>query len=230
MTSFLIVSIVLFLVWLTFFFFSEETRREQIIMSMVGAIVAPGILTIVAVDYRNILVEQVGSIGIEDFIFTFSLFGIAAVAYQAILGKHLHRYRGDRIKITHPVIHLLTHLILLLALWAFVSLLLVHVFELESIRSLIVGGVLMGTYIIADRHDLLLNALVSGIFLALLILIIEQFFFVRLNPVDAATFWQWNAISPLLIGGVPLEEIIWSAVVGFAVGPLYEWLRRYEVR
>ncbi len=230
MTSFLIVSLVFFVIWLAILFFSHETRREQIIMSIVGAIMAPGIILVVAEDYRNIVSDQIAVLGIEDLIFSFALFGIAAVIYQVLLGKHLHKMRGERVKIKHPVTHLITHLILVLGLWAFISLLLIHVFSLASIQALIVGGALIGTYIIADRHDLLFNALVSGLMLAILLFIVEQFFFVRLHPVDAAMFWQWNAVSKFVIGGVPLEELIWAATIGFAIGPLYEWLKRYELK
>lgn len=230
MTTFLLVSLIFFVLWLTLLFFSQETRREQIIMSIVGAIMAPGIISVVAVDYRNIVSDQAAVIGIEDFIFAFALFGIAAVLYQVLLGKHLHKLKGERIKIKHPITHLITHLILVLGLWAFITLLLIHVFSLVSIHAMIVGGALIGTYIIADRHDLLFNALITGLLLAMLLFVTEEFFFVRLNPIETMTFWQWNALSKFMIGGVPGEEIMWAAVVGFAIGPLYEWLKRYELK
>ncbi len=230
MTSFLIVSLVFFILWLALIFFSHETRREQIIMSVVGAVMAPGIIAVVAEDYRNIVSEYAAAVGIEDFIFAFSLFGIAAVLYQAVLGKHLHKMRGERVQIKHPVWHMLSHLILTLAIWAFISLLLIYIFNLASIMALIVGGALVGTYIIADRHDLMFNALITGLLLAVLVFLVEQFFFVRLHPVDASHFWQWDAVSTFMIGGVPTEELMWAAVVGFTIGPMYEWLKRYELK
>jgi hypothetical protein len=230
MTSFLIVSLVFFLLWLGLLFFSHNTRREQIIMSVVGAIMAPGIISIVAEDYRNIVSEHATMVGIEDFIFAFSLFGIAAVLYQAVLGKHLHKMRGQRVQIKHPVLHMISHLILVLAIWAFIALLLIYIFSLTSIMGLIVGGAFIGIYIIADRHDLMFNALITGLALALLVFLVEQFFFVRLHPVDAMHFWQWDAVSTFMIGGVPTEELVWAAVVGFTIGPMYEWLKRYELK
>jgi hypothetical protein len=227
MSSFLITSIIFFIIWLAFFLFSNETRKEQLIMSVVGLVLSPGALLIATNDYRQIISNNVPIVGIEDLIFAFSFFGIAAVIYQVLLGKHTHKMRGSKYQAEH-LGHWVGHLILTLGAWAFASLLLIHVFALASVQAAIVGGLLIGMYIIADRHDLLLNALLSGVFMGSLVFIIEQIFFVRLFPIDAGAFWQLDHLSQFVIGGVPLEEIMWAAVVGFTVGPLYEWLRRYK--
>lgn len=228
MTPFLLVSIIFFVLWLVFFLFSNETRKEQLMMSIIGLVLSPGILLIAVTDFRRIISDDTAIIGIEDLIFSFSFFGIASVIYQILIGKHAHKMRGGRYE-THHIGHWVGHLALIFGLWAFAALLLIHVFDLSSIKGLVVGGLLIGIYIIADRHDLTLNALLSGLFMAALIFIVEQIFFVRLFPVDAASFWQFNALSKFVIGGIPLEEIMWAAVAGFTIGPLYEWLRGYRV-
>jgi hypothetical protein len=228
MTAFLLTSIIFFVIWLALFLFAEETRREQLMMSLVGLILAPGILLLVLYDYRQIVVDTVSVVGIEDVLFTFSFFGIAAVIYQVLIGRHAHKIRGSRYEV-HHLGHWVAHLFLILGLWAFASLLLIYVFDLSSIQALMVGGLLVGIYMIADRHDLTMNALLSGLFMAALIFIVEQLFFVRLFPLDAATFWQLDALSGFILGGIPLEELMWAAVVGFAIGPLYEWLRAYRL-
>ncbi len=230
MPTFLFTSLALFVVWLALMLFSNSTRREQVIMSIVGLIVAPGILLMVANDYRAALSSGSIWIGIEDLIFTFSLFGISAVIYHAILGKHAHKLKGQRIKIGHPVMHWLVHLVLVLGIWAFIALLFIDVFEMASIRALILGGLIVGIYIIADRQDLLFNALVTGLVMAMLVFISEQIFFVRLYPDAVAGFWQFSAIRTFMVSGIPLEEILWAAVVGFTIGPMYEYLRKYELR
>lgn len=230
MPAFLITSLVLFIVWLVFFLFANQTRREQLIMSVVGLVLAPGVLIIVASDYRNMISDSIASVGLEDLLFSFSLFGIAAVIYQVVVGKHTHKLKGERLRHSHPAVHWYVHLALVLGLWAFVSLLFMDVFELASIRSLIVGGLLVGVYVIADRHDLLLDALLSGLFTALLVFLTEQIFFARLFPGAADAFWRFDHMTTFLIGGVPLEELLWAATVGFTIGPLYEWLRRYELK
>lgn len=228
MTAFLLTSIIFFVIWLALFLFSNATRREQLIMSVVGLVLSPGILLIAAYDYRQIVSDEVSAVGIEDFLFAFSFFGIAAVIFQALVGKHAHKIRGSRYEMTH-IGHWVGHLLLVLGLWAFAALMLIHVFSLSSIQALIVSGLLVGMYIIADRHDLTMNALLSGLFMAALIFTVEQLFFIRLFPLEAATFWQWDTLSGFIIGGIPLEELMWAAVVGFTIGPLYEWLRKYRL-
>lgn len=229
MTAFLLTSIIFFVIWLSLFLFSGETRREQLIMSIVGLVLSPGILLIAAYDFRQVVSDEVSAVGIEHFLFAFSFFGVAAVIYQALIGRHAHKIRGSRYEMKH-LGHWVGHLLLILGLWAFAALMLIEVFDLSSIQGLIVGGLLVGMYVIADRHDLTMNALLSGLFMAALVFIVEQIFFVRLFPVDAASFWQFDALSGFIIGGIPLEELMWAAVVGFTIGPLYEYLKRYQLK
>lgn len=229
MTPFLLVSLVFFVLWLVFLLFSNETRKEQLVMSIVGLILSPAILLIAIHDFRNIISDTISPVGIEDLLFTFSFFGISAVIYQVLIGKHVHKFRGSRYQIRN-LGHWVGHLILVLGLWIFVSLLMISVFDLISIQAVIVGGLLVGMYVIADRHDLTMNALLSGLFMAALVFIVEQLFFVRLFPIEAASFWKFDTLSSFVIGGIPLEELLWAAVVGFTIGPLYEWLRRYQLK
>lgn len=212
-----------------FLLFASETRREQVIMSVVGLVLAPGVLLIASSDYRGMLLDKQTIIGIEDLIFAFSLFGIAAVIYQVLVGRHAHKLRGNRYETRHAG-HWIAHLILTLALWAFVSLLLIYTFSLHPIYAIVCGGLLISMHVIADRHDLMMNALLSGLFTAALVFAAEQIFFIRLFQINTASFWSFDTLSGFIIGDVPVEEIMWAAVVGFTIGPLYEWLRRYEIR
>ncbi len=230
MTGFLISSLLLFLVWLGIYFYSVPTRKEQLIMSVVGLILSPGIIAIMAQDYRNILSTATASVGIEDLLFSFSLFGIAAVVYQVVFGQHMHKVPKHKIEASHPIAHWGIHLVLILGLWACATLLMVEIFNLFSVHALALGGMMIGIYVIADRHDLLTDALFTGLFLAILVFLVEQIFFVRLFPETASVFWNVEATRSFLIGGVPLQEMLWAAVVGFSIGPLYEWLRRFELK
>jgi hypothetical protein len=230
MPSFLLTSLFFFLIWIVLFVFSKDSRKEQIIMSSVGLLCSPAVLIIAASDYRNILFDQPFFIGIEDFIFAFSVFGVAAVVYHVLIGQHGHKIRGERLKSKNTTLHFVSHLVLVLGLWAFIGLLMIYVFNLASVSALIVGGLMVGIYIIADRHDLLFNALVSGVVMAALVFVLEQIFFIRLFPEAALGFWKAESISHFLLGGIPLEELMWAAVVGFTIGPMYEWLRKIEIK
>ncbi len=229
MSSFFLTSLVLFLIWLGIILFSPTTRREQVIMSLVGLIVAPGALMIASGDYRH-AESQMSTIGIEDLLFSFAMFGIAAVIYQVLLGKRIERRMGQRRKVQNATRHWSSLTIIIASVWLFAILFLSRVYGIHPIHAAIVGGLFIGIYIIADRHNLLIDALLSGLFMAILIFLVEQIFFVRLFSNAATTFWSTEALSGLTVGGIPIEEIHWAAVVGFTVGPLYEYIRRYQFR
>lgn len=229
MTSFLLVSLLFFVIWIAFLLFSEETRHEQLVMSAIGLVLSPAVLIMAVTDFRAIATEPAAIIGVEDLIFAFSFFGIAAVIYQVLIGKHAHKIRGPKYEVHHAG-HWFAHIILVLGLIAVTSLLLIYVFDLSSVKAFAIGALLIGMYVVADRHDLLMNALVSGIFMASLLFLLEQLFFVRLFPVEAGQFWQFDQLSPLLLGGVPMEELMWAAIAGFTVGPLYEWSRHLRLQ
>lgn len=228
MSPFLYVSLALFAVWAVVLFLSKRTRHEQIVMSIIGLVLAPGAMAVAAIDYRN-ATSTAGSVGIEDLLFAFCVFGIASVIYQFALGKHTKKLRGARILLSHPATHWLAHLVIALGIWAVIALSLTVVLGLSSIQAVIVAGLLVGTYVIADRKDLMFDALLSGLFVAVLVFAAEQLFFVRLFPDAAAQYWQSGNLSGLVLAGVPLEEILWAGVVGFAIGPLYEYMRDMRV-
>lgn len=228
MSPFLYASLALFAVWAVVLFLSKRTRHEQIVMSVIGLVLAPGAMAVASIDFRA--AAATGTVGIEDLLFAFSVFGIASVIYQVALGKHTKKLRGARILLANPAAHWLAHLVIALGIWALLALSLTVVLVLSTVQAVIVGGLMVGTYVIADRKDLLFDALLSGIFVAVLVFAAEQLFFVRLYPEAAAQYWQNGNLSGLVLGGIPLEEILWAAVVGFAIGPLYEYMRDERMR
>ena len=72
--------------------------------------------------------------------------------------------------------------------------------------------------------------ILSGIFISGLVFAAEQVFFGRMFPEAAPAFWQARHLSGLMLGGIPVEEIVWSGVVGFAIGPLYEYMREIKLK
>ena len=230
MPPFLLSSLILFIVWLIFLFVSKETRKEQTVMSVVGLVMTPALLVIAGTSYRAMVPNQPLTFGIEDLLFGFSLFGIASIIYHVLLGKHVHKFKGDRLRLKNPITHWVAHLVLILGAWICLSLSAVIFFETLPLQALLFGGVMIGMYVIANRNDLLIDALLSGLMTALLVFIVEQLFFLRLFPESAATYWQWSSLSKFILGGIPFEEILWAGVVGFTIGPLYEWLRRLQLK
>jgi hypothetical protein len=228
--AFLYLSLTLFIIWCVLFFFSKSTRREQMFMSLIGLVLSPAVMLIALSDLRRTLPFSGEPIRIEDFLFAFSFAGIAAVIYQVIVGKHLVKLRRPRIILKPRAVHWFSQLTILFAIWASISLLATLLFAAQSVHAFLIGGLLVGTYMIADRQDLLLNALVSGAFMTLLLLILEHLYFVRLFPTDASDLWHLGNLSGAFVGAIPIEELLWIAIVGFAIGPMYEYVRRYRLK
>ncbi len=230
MPPFLLSALFLFVIWLLLVLVSKETRKEQIIMSLIGLLAAPSLVFIASTDYQQLVNSQPIPFGVEDLLFSFSLFGIASIIYHVLLGKHMHKFRGKRLKIKNPAVHFLFQFIFVLGVWACLSLGSVFLFQLDIIHAFFLGGLMIGIYIIADRHDLLIDALMSGLMMALLLFFVEHIFFFRLFPTDTSHFWQWSTVSAFFLTNVPVVEIIWAAVVGFTIGPMYEWLRQRALK
>jgi len=219
MTMFLSLSLVFFLLWFFLLFLSRTTRKEQLVMSFVGLVLSPAVLLVSLGDVQGAAGVSPTGIGIEDFLFSFSFFGIAAVIYQALLGKRMKPWKGTRAILIHPIIHWFAHLVVVLALWIGISFGLMAIFTLTSFQSFAIGGLLIGTYVIAHRHDLLLNAIVSGCLVAILLFLLEQIFFFRLS----------EQVGGAIAQSISVEELVWAWVVGFAIGPLYEYLRHKKL-
>jgi len=226
---FLLVSLVLFFIWSILFFFGRQTRREQIIMSVAGVVLTPAILMVASNDYLMANGASSAFIGIENFIFAFSFMGVAAVAYEVLIGRRLKPLRCKHFWGGHHLNWIAT-LVILIGSWVAASAALILLFPIGSIYGFVVGGLLVITYMIAERHDLLVDALFSGLFMAVLVFGLEQVFFKHLFSVSSASFWQVDRLSGWNINQIPIEEIIWILVVGMAIGPAYEFVRHYRVK
>ena len=225
MHPFLLSSVGLFVIWLLLILVSKKTRKEQIIMSLIGLLAAPSLIFIATTDYQLMISSQPIAFGIDDLLFSFSLFGIAAIIYHVLLDKHMSKLRGKRITFKNPATHFLLHLILILGVWACLSLGAMLLFQINVVHGVMLGALMIGIYIIADRHDLIWDAILSGLMMAILLFCLEYIFFARLSPDVGLHLFQWNAMSSWFVNGIPLDEIVWAAVVGFTIGPMYEWLR-----
>lgn len=229
--AFLILAIALFACWLLLFIFSRRTRKEQVIMSFIALVLAPAIVYIALSDYRAETAMVMAPVGIENILFIFSVTGIAAVIYHVLLDRHMAKIpKKHRKEAAMPTLHWIAHLLVLLGVWAVVSMSLMLLFPITSVYGFLVAGLLVGVYILVERHDLLLNALLSGLFIAALVFVLEQIVLIQLFPDVAKTFWQTQNLSGVFVMSIPIEEILWAAVVGFAIGPAYEFVRGYRLR
>ncbi|HLD18330.1 MAG TPA: lycopene cyclase domain-containing protein [Patescibacteria group bacterium] len=226
------VSIVFFLFWVLTLLFSKKTRREQLLMSIIGLLLAPIVLISALADVRRGPAEATSFVGWEDALFVISLFGLASVVYEIFAGRHLASLREWPWVWSlrpHPL-HWGFKLVLLTSAWVAAVFAILALMPLRPFSAFVLGGLLVGGYVLVHRHDLVANALASGLLAAVLVFFVEQFFFVRLFPEAAAEIWKMESLSGWMAGSVPVEELLWVAVVGFAIGPLYEFVRQKRLK
>lgn len=213
-------------IWVFVLLLSEETRREQLIMSAIGLVLSPAVLLVVTSGGWSGLT----SLGYTDFLFSFSLFGLAAVIYQAVTGKQSEPIKRRRRKLKNRRLHWLACLLIITGVWLFATLLTSMFFDIYPGQAFVVGGLIIGIYLIADRRDLMVNALFSGLFIAILLFTVEKVFFLKLFPEANLAQMLYGEGLGATIAGVPLGGLVWAAIVGFTVGPVYEYVRSLRLK
>lgn len=153
--------------------------------------------------------------GIESFIFAFSIGGIASVIYDEVFGmKYVRARKSKRPK----------HFLITITLLSVVILILNSIiFRTNSIYITSALMLLVGSTVTFMRHDLLKDALMSGLLTGLLMLIFYTCYFLIIFPSAIQNWWLLNNLSGIFVFGVPLEEILWGFCWGFIAGPIYEF-------
>jgi len=215
-------------VWGMLLIVSDRTRLEQLAMTALGLFLSPHAFELISTDDRAGASDAL-AVGLPEFVFAGALFGTAAVFAHVMIPSLAAKWRGERIRFSHPAAHWVAKLLIVAGVWMFVSLSASLVFAFEALPAVTLGGLLVGIYVVADRKDLLMDALLTAVALAMLVFIVEQVFFARVFPEAAAGFWEPANLSGILLGGIPAEELLWAAIVGFTVGPLYEYVRHLRL-
>ena len=224
MSPFAYVTLTMVAVWAVTLVLSERTRMEQAVMSVLGALITPTALSLVGADARAAGTGALAA-GAAEFAFAAASFGIAAVLCHVVLHARTAAWRGPRLRIRPVSLHWVAHLAIVAGTWLFIAIAAQIVLSVAPFPAMVLSGVMVGLYALADRKDLMLDALLTGASLAALVFLIEQTFFARMFPTAASGFWAAGNLSGILLAGVPIEEIVWAAVVGFTAGPLYEYVR-----
>jgi len=207
-------------IWLTFFFLRKDLRKQQLIMSMLTAPLAPiAQLIWFSKDYWNpkyLLSISINGIlmGIEEPLFAFFVGGIGTILYE-IMRKRTHKREKMR--------SLLTLFLVLITLGFFLFLNSININTIWASSSAPVAG---GLLMIAIDRDLIRDAIFSGIFFILIAFIIYIFLFL-LYPDLSTQLW----INKGLIGGltginiftIPIEEFVWFFSWGMFSGVIYEF-------
>lgn len=221
-----ILTITLAVVWLALFCGWRDLRREMLTLGAFAIFLLPLALAFSTSDVE-VIQDQFAKIGVVDVIFSFLIAGIAGVSFHALLGKHYHHLpkRRSRRQAADAQLWLMRLFLIILSFtWAVI--LLVVFFELSLPRAVLLAAAMLAIYITSHRRDLLADALWSAALTGLIVFLcalVSGFF-------SGAEFALTPVYSSATIGTVPVDLIIWSIALGLALGPLYEFVRRLEVR
>ena len=208
----------LFPVWIFLFLKRKDLRKEMIFLGIVM-----GILTYFleyyyfSRDYWRPMFLIGEYAGIEDFLFGFFGVGIAGSVYEWVYAKRFSKRKNRKqawagvsvvmILVAMAIFHILTKNL-----------------DINSIYSLSFVSYLFGIVIILFRHDLLQDVLISGVLFGIFYFFVF-FAFDKIFPSFVQELYFLDNISGMYFAGFPIEETIWGASMGFAVGPLYEFYK-----
>ncbi|MEW6721767.1 MAG: lycopene cyclase domain-containing protein [Candidatus Micrarchaeota archaeon] len=160
---------------------------------------------------------------IESFVFCFAVGGIAAALYEAVFKvRHVQmseaemrspRHRFHRLALVSPFI-------VFVPLFLFTALNPIY----TSAIAMLVGGVAT----LLCRPDLRDNMLVGAFLFAGLYFVF--FLAIIIIVPDFINSWNFDAISGILVAGVPLEELMFAFTFGLMWSDLYEHLLWHRLK
>jgi hypothetical protein len=204
------------IVWIIFFIIRKDTRKEMLILSLIFGIPGPLAAYVHLNDLWRPITLTGNPIGIEDFLFGFTMGGIAGVIYEVILNKKVKsKNKKSDIKL------ILIPVSLMFIIYFGFSLLL----NLNTFISSISAFVISTIIIWIKRKDLIKDSLFSGLLFMLFAFIGYQILNV-ISPGFFEIFWQFKNIGKTILLNIPLEEYIWFFTFGCFFGPLYEYWKK----
>jgi hypothetical protein len=195
--------------WVILYFAKSFAHQK---MWKIGLLLAPfAVLDVITVPvYWSPITLFNFPVGIEGFLFTFFITGIASSLYDISKPRQ------------NAVVKLQAKLLLPLMVPAIYTLLVVLYFKLNPIYLFIIGFLSMGMVIVCIRKDLFWGALRSSVLFGILYISV---FTIWLLLIPSNIDW-WNSVnlSGLHVGLVPFEEVLFAFSLGVFVGPLYDYL------
>ncbi|MDP2631357.1 MAG: hypothetical protein Q8P30_01140 [Candidatus Uhrbacteria bacterium] len=222
------VTAILALVWLLTYTTHSEVRCELWVLGLFAIFLMPLAFTFGDPNALNVA-SKFSQIGIVDIIFSFVLAGLAGTSFHAAFGKHYHKLPKPtraslQTKASSQIWLMRLFIAFLLFIWGIV--LLTLIFELAIPQAVFISAFVIAVYIVSHRRDLLADAIWSAFITTFIVFIASL-----LGTIFTGTDFSIGPISgTATFLDVPVDLLVWSAALGLALGPLYEFIRRLEVK
>jgi len=220
--GYLVGDLILLTVWVFLFWRRKDVRKEMLVLSAVCAILGPISEYWYFADYWKppMVVDLDWPFGgLEDLLFGFSIGGISAAVYEVLLRKRLvcprEKPRQNWILLVFPVLVVTTMVTLN------------TICGLNSIYASSIAFVIAFGLMVKARPDLFWDAALSGL-LVTSIMFVLYFFYLPyfLREIGREAWFLYDTShGTLILGRVPLTEMIWGVTWGMVGGPLYEFWR-----
>ncbi|MFH1631591.1 MAG: hypothetical protein ABIA47_01015 [bacterium] len=218
--------IILALVWFLIYLTHQDVRREMLVLGIFAIFLMPLAFTLgdpASLDAQS----KFAQIQIADVLFAFTLAGIAGASFHALFGKHYHKLpKSKRPTEALPAQVWLMRLLIAFLIFVWGVVLLTIIFELSTTQAALISAIVIAVYVVSHRHDLLSDAIWSA-FLTTIIVFLASLLATLFTGVDF-TIGPISSTATFL--DVPVDLLVWSAALGLALGPLYEFIRRFEVK
>jgi hypothetical protein len=219
--AYFIGSIILFVVWLCIYFYRKDLRKEIIFGSVIA--LPFGLTEIIVVpEYWSPaslfnLIERF-ELGVESFLFSFFVGGIAVVVFEVINKKRTTQKWFDRkIHFLPFIFFILTYLVM--------ELFLPYLTIYNLTFSLLLGAVIIGFI----RKDLIKQIIFSGIYFSVIYFFLFYIFTKLFNGYVESVYNLDNFLGIFLFG-VPAEEILFAFAFGACWSVLYEYMKGYKTK
>ena len=216
--SYLLTGLGFLLVWVLFFIWGKDARKEMILLSVIFGIVGLIAEPIHIQDWWKPLTITNTAVGIEDFLYGFGVGGIAAVIYEEIFKKRIRmRKIGKKKELKRE-----ESMIFFISLFLISFAVLFYVFHVNTF----IGATLLlavGTIVMwIRRRDLIVDSVASGILILLVSFAVYSVTEI-ITPGWVRAFWYFQNVPNIIIFNVPIDDIVWFFLAGAFIGPLYEF-------
>ena len=216
--SYLLGDIILLVIWLVFWFWRKDIRKEMLIISVIFGIAGLAVEWIYIIDYWTPLTVTNTPVGIEDFLFGFTVGGIAAVIYEIFFKKKVKIKKAKKNKKMKRD-RTLSFMLFLVAILFFGSF---FFLRMNSFWASVIAFMIPLIIIYVKRVDLIKSSIISGI-LSVLVAFIVFWAVDLITPGWIESAWHFVNIPKTIILRAPLEDLIWALFAGAFIGPLYEY-------
>ncbi len=155
------------------------------------------------------LAKLYGGFSIESLLFTLVLGAVCALLYPLLFKKGFSKPNRKPRHIA-PVIA------------ALIAVIIQKILLLNLIYMIIIFGLATALIIWIQRKDLIRASLVTGIAM-LGIYLCGFILFNQLFPYYLQVYYHFQAVSGMLLFGVPLEELVYALTLGMAWGVMYNY-------